>query len=226
MFGDIISAVSAGLDFLGGERANEASADSVRRQMEFQERMSNTAHQREVEDLRKAGLNPILSAKYGGASTPGGASFTATNTLGSAVNTAMASRRLNEELANLREQNENLRAQNKQINADTTLKIDQAAQAREGTVNTAADTKIKYAEERNRRIAGDILEVDRKIRDEELQSARAAASAARSTEDILNTRGGEVARKFGTIMRELIPFFNSATDAYKASKPSVTINRR
>ena len=114
--------VAGGLLGAKGQRAaNKANLQIAREQMDFQERMSNTAHQRQVKDLRAAGLNPILSAGGSGASTPQGALATMQNELAPMANSARNAAEQFQRIKLLRAQTDKTNNEARKIEGDSVI---------------------------------------------------------------------------------------------------------
>lgn len=116
------------LGYFGQRETNATNRKIAREQMKFQERMSNTAHQRAVKDMQAAGLNPLLAAGAS-SSSPAGASTTVSNPYDKIDPAALIS--IQQLRANIgktkaetfatEEQGKNLKEQNKLIAAQTAV---------------------------------------------------------------------------------------------------------
>jgi hypothetical protein len=85
-----LSSLAGGLiggvgSYFGQQSANQANAAQSQSQMDFQERMRSNSYQTAVDDMKKAGLNPMLAYAQGGATTPVGATTQVQNALGAGV---------------------------------------------------------------------------------------------------------------------------------------------
>lgn len=138
----IAAGIGAAGSLLGGIFQNNAAKSAASRQMRFQEKTLRHSYQWGMEDMRKAGLNPILAYKQGGAGSASGSSYTPQNVGSAAVQggstaaaSALAQQRMEAELKN--------------IKADTKLKGNQsdtqtalALQSRMAAAQSAASTGL------------------------------------------------------------------------------------
>lgn len=114
------------------QQANKRNIEQSDKQMAFQERMSSTAHQRQVADLKKAGLNPILSANTGASSPTGSMAQVQPEDpkLAQSLATAIELKRMNQDLKNAKAIEKQTKQQTEKVKTETTLLKSKEPQAR------------------------------------------------------------------------------------------------
>lgn len=105
------------------DKANKTNIKLQREQQTWEQMMSNTAMQRRVEDLRKAGLNPVLAAQGPGASTPSVSPANVQPTIKEGpFKNLLPALLMQEQVQNLRAQTNNTNAQTRATTLDTDIR--------------------------------------------------------------------------------------------------------
>lgn len=143
--------ITAAGSIIGGLISNQNSRSNADHAMDRQMEARRTAHQDEVNDLRAAGLNPVLSAGGSGASTPTmspGESSDFSGAVGSGVNTALAAKFQKEQMKGIEFDNK-LKGQQYSINSqDWTKKFFEGKLLK--TQEEQTRTNIEFQELKNR----------------------------------------------------------------------------
>lgn len=171
--------------------------------------MANTSHQREVADLTKAGLNPMLSVNKG-APMPSAQAFQASNPGADSFSAAQVAA----QLRNLNAQAENTEAKTQTENL---LRF-----------NTAAKLEADAAQSQNMVYKSDVetsKDSLKALQKNILSSARVNSAAAQSAElDI--ARGKAEHDWYSSKLGHLSPAVNSALDAFNKVNNMFNVKRR
>lgn len=169
LLGAGVSLLSGLMTRKGARQRNVAQIASAQRQMDFQERMSSSAVQRQVADMRQAGINPIMAARYGGSSTPVGAQASIEDELGPSVASAKEGARVMQELKLMKENAEKARMQANQAFSASQYNWASEALTRTQEENAQIDQNLKTIQQRVAEATSVTTAAQAKLRLEEIR---------------------------------------------------------